>query len=136
MRIAYFVSEKNQPTFNMQGEKIIGVALSINQIIKRNNDFQEFFLHLKEMLKVITIEDKEVQHEIQMSLKKFKFTMTFHHKFVSTFLKIKPSHPDESIARSLLWLIFILNKQSLHATTDDIIEATCLMAASFIYYLK
>lgn len=58
MRIAYFVSEKNQVTYNMKGEKVIGVALSINEIIKRNSDFEDFFLHLKEMLKVITIEDK------------------------------------------------------------------------------
>ena len=46
------------------------------------------------MLKVITIEDKDVEQEIEMCLKKFKFTMTFHHKFVSTFLKITPSHSD------------------------------------------
>ena len=39
----------------MRGEKVIGVALSINEIIKKNSDFEEFFLHLKEMLKVITI---------------------------------------------------------------------------------
>lgn len=39
MRIAYFVSEKNQVTYNMRGEKVIGVALSINEIIKKNNDF-------------------------------------------------------------------------------------------------
>ena len=68
---------------------------------------------MKEMLKVITIEDKFVEQEIENCLKKFKFTMTFHHKFVSTFRKIKPSLNQLELSQSLLWLIFILAKQNM-----------------------
>lgn len=47
--------------------------------------------------------------------------MTFHHKFVSTFNKIKPTHTDANLARSLLWLLFISSKQTLNSAHDDII---------------
>jgi hypothetical protein len=75
----------------MRGERVAGVALSINEIIKKNSNFEDFIFHLKEMLKVITVEDRQVEQEIEGCLKKFKFTMTFHHKFVSTFKKIVPT---------------------------------------------
>lgn len=65
------------------------------------------------MMKIITIEDKFVEKEIESCLKKFKFTMTFHHKFVSTFKKIKPTPNQSDFSQSLLWLIFILTKQSI-----------------------
>lgn len=55
IHIAYFISEKNQVTFNMRGERVIGVGFSINDIIKKNNNFEDFIYHMKEMLKVITI---------------------------------------------------------------------------------
>jgi hypothetical protein len=45
----------------MRGERVSAVALSINEIIKRNSNFEDFIFHLKEMLKVITIEDKHVE---------------------------------------------------------------------------
>ena len=46
--------------------------MSINEIIKKNNDFEDFIYHMKEMLKVITIDDKTVEQEIDICLKKFK----------------------------------------------------------------
>ena len=64
MQIAYFISQKNQVTFNLRGERVTGVALSINEIIKKNNDFEDFIYHMKEMLKVITIQEKTVEQEI------------------------------------------------------------------------
>lgn len=61
--------------------------------------------------------------------------MTFHHKFVSTFKKIKPSALQPELSQSLLWLIFIWVKQSISPEVqNDIIEMTCLIAATFIFY--
>ena len=63
--------------------------------------------------------------------------MTFHHKFASTFKKIKTIQGDSVLVQSLLWLLFITCKQRLplgHET--DIIESTCLIASSFIYFLR
>lgn len=135
MQIAYFISEKNQLTYNLKGERVTGVALSINEIIKKNNDFEDFIYHLKEMLKVITIEDQTVEQEIDTCLKKFKFTLTFYNKFISTFKKISPVPSDPSLMQSLLWLVFISGKQWLKNDTD-LIASTCLIASTFIYYAR
>lgn len=60
--------------------------------------------------------------------------MTFHHKFAATFKKIKPYHGDSALFQSLLWLIFIICKQRLSET--DIIDSTCLIASTFIYFVR
>lgn len=55
VHIAYFISEKNQVIYDMNGNRVVGVALSINEIIKKNSNFEDFIFHMKEMLKIITI---------------------------------------------------------------------------------
>lgn len=119
----------------MRGERVAGVALSINEIIKKNNDFEDFIYHMKEMLKVITIEDRSVEQQIESCLKRFKFTMTFYHKFTSTFKKIAPLPVDTALLQSLLWLVFIICKQKLPVETD-LISATCLIAYAFTYFVR
>lgn len=39
MQISYFVSEKSQVMYNMRGERVTAVALSINEIMKKNSNF-------------------------------------------------------------------------------------------------
>lgn len=123
--------------FNMRGERVSVVALSINEIMKKNVNFEDFIFHMKEMLKVITIENVQVYQEIENCLKRFKFTMTFHHKFVSTFKKLRPLSVQFEYSQSLLWLIFIYMKQNTNnQIQNDIIEMTCLIANVFIYYCE
>lgn len=63
--------------------------------------------------------------------------MTFHHKFVTTFKKISPTPAQPELYQSLLWLIFILAKQNMQVQNqNDIIEVTCLIASTFIYYVE
>lgn len=61
--------------------------------------------------------------------------MTFYHKFISTFKKIVPAPSDASLMQSLLWLVFIICKQKLKDETD-LISSTCIIAWTFIYYIR
>jgi hypothetical protein len=39
----------------IQGDQIKNIALSINQLAKKNSDYKELLYHLKQMVRTITI---------------------------------------------------------------------------------
>ena len=108
----------------------------MNGILKKSPNYDDFLYHLKEMMKVAAINDEAVEKELSAFIKSFSFTLTFNNKFISTFQKIKPISEDASLEQSLLWLVFILAKKILFVNKSDIIDTTCLIAITFIYYLR
>ena len=46
----------------MKGEKINAVVLSVNGILKKSHNYEEFLYHLKEMMKVATINDRQLEN--------------------------------------------------------------------------
>ena len=120
----------------MKGEKINAVVLSVNGILKKSHNYEEFLYHLKEMMKVATINDRQLENDVLAFTKSFAFTITFINKFISTFQKIKPLSQDATLEQSLLWLLFILSKKLLFQQKNDIIETQCLIAILFIYYIR
>lgn len=57
-KCAVYVAEKSQSMFNLKGEKIHGMGLSLNQIIKSFGNIEEFVGALKDFIKNVRVHDR------------------------------------------------------------------------------
>lgn len=135
-----------------QGDKISNIAFSINQLAKKHSDYKDFFYHLKEMMRIVTLppEAKQSEDEINGFMKYFSFVMTFYNKYLSTFDKITICHNInakdlQSIGgekeykekiKYFLWVVFITFRKVAFKNRMDTIGNTCLLACLFSYFIS
>lgn len=71
----------------IQGQRIKGVGLSLNQFLK-NNQMDMFIIVLKDFLKKVIVDDQELSEELNNIFKKINFMISFHDKFEKTIQKL------------------------------------------------
>lgn len=87
MKCAFFVAEKSQVLFDIKGQRIKGVGLSLNMFLK-NNQMDMFLIVLKDFLKKVPLEDQELSNDLSNIFKKISFLISFHDKLEKTIQKL------------------------------------------------
>ena len=72
-RCALYLAEKSQPLRDLKGDRISSPALSLNQIIKTFGSAEEFAGGLKDLLKYVGLQDREVVTEVNQSITRISF---------------------------------------------------------------
>ena len=65
----------------MKGNRIAGIGLSVNQIIKSYPNVEEFIFILKDFVRKVKLSDLQVEKDLHSTIEKINFSMTFHNKF-------------------------------------------------------
>lgn len=81
MRAAIVIAEKSQLVYNIRGEKIKGLALSLNEMIKQNNSLGK----LINIIKVFITHSKVLEEELREDLTLVVQEVAFGHNFVEKF---------------------------------------------------
>lgn len=112
-KCALFFSEKSQYLYDMKGQRIQGIGLSLNQIIKTYPNIDEFVLILKDFIRKVRLPDLQVESNLHNIIEKISFNMTLYNKFEKTLKdlnfnsKISESYGYSRIFSSFIWLLFI-----------------------------
>lgn len=78
MRAAIVIAEKSQLVYNVRGEKVKGLALSLNEMIKQNQGLGK----LVNIIKVFITHSKVLEEELREDLTQLVQEVAFGHNFV------------------------------------------------------
>lgn len=81
MRAAIVIAEKSQLVYNVRGERVKGLALSLNEMIKQNHGLGK----LVGIVKVFITHSKALEEELREDLMQVMQEVTFGHNFVEKF---------------------------------------------------
>ena len=81
MRAAIVIAEKSQLVYNIRGEKVKGLVLSLNEMIKQNHSLGK----LVNIVKVFTTHSKVLEEELREDLNQLVQEVAFGHSFVEKF---------------------------------------------------
>lgn len=124
----------------IQGEKVRGIGLSLNQFLK-NSQLDDFIIILKEILKKIKITDPDAEADLTKAFKRISFLVNCHAKFDKIVQKldlkerISESFGYSKIFVSFLWLVYIDAKNHILRNDLEVIENTCMLAHVIAFML-
>lgn len=103
------------------------MGLSLNQIIKSFGNIEEFVAALKDFTKNVRVHDRDAEADINLSIKRISFGITFHSKFEKTIKKldfverVNESYGYIKTFTSFLWLLFIDARSRIYSNNQDLV---------------
>lgn len=108
----------------------------MNQFLK-NGQVDVFMLVLKDFIKKVKMDDKEVVRELEHTYKKISFIMVFHDRFKKSMQKLEyPKNQEEYLNQvtTCAWLFFITTRKEKQFS-EDAIENTFLLASILSFFV-